>query len=79
VSHTISTHHEIQVRAYHFWQERGCPWGTPEADWFRAEHELTDSEADALSRVAQEVGAALGTVVSLITEALPPYRSVHGQ
>ena len=31
---------EIALRAYHLWQERGCPIGSPEEDWFRAEEEL---------------------------------------
>ena len=26
--------------AYRLWQERGCPMGSPEEDWFRAESEL---------------------------------------
>jgi hypothetical protein len=30
----------IAARAYQFWQERGCPIGSPEADWFRAVEEL---------------------------------------
>lgn len=30
----------IAVRAYEFWQERGCPIGSDEEDWFRAEREL---------------------------------------
>jgi hypothetical protein len=28
------------ILAYHFWQERGCPIGSPEEDWFRAEQAL---------------------------------------
>jgi hypothetical protein len=31
---------EIIALAYEFWQARGCPEGTPEEDWFRAEEEL---------------------------------------
>jgi len=30
----------IAVLAYEFWQQRGCPNGTPEQDWFRAEREI---------------------------------------
>jgi hypothetical protein len=30
----------IAVLAYQFWQERGCPHGTSEEDWFRAEREI---------------------------------------
>jgi len=28
---------KIAVLAYEFWQVRGCPEGTAEEDWFRAE------------------------------------------
>jgi hypothetical protein len=31
---------KIAVLAYQFWQERGCPLGSPEQDWFRAEREI---------------------------------------
>jgi len=31
----------IAVRAYELWCERGCPIGSAEHDWFRAEEELT--------------------------------------
>ncbi len=31
---------EIAARAYRCWQERGCPSGSPEEDWLRAEQEL---------------------------------------
>ena len=26
--------------AYSYWQARGCPIGSPEEDWYRAENEL---------------------------------------
>ncbi|MFN0106758.1 MAG: DUF2934 domain-containing protein [Bryobacteraceae bacterium] len=31
---------EIEERAYQSWLKRGCPMGSPEEDWFRAEREL---------------------------------------
>lgn len=31
---------EIATRSYELWQERGCPIGSPEVDWFQAEEEL---------------------------------------
>jgi hypothetical protein len=31
---------EIAALAYQYWQARGCPDGSPEEDWFRAEREL---------------------------------------
>jgi hypothetical protein len=34
---------QIASLAYALWQQRGCPEGSPEADWLRAEEELTKS------------------------------------
>jgi len=31
---------EISALAYELWMQRGCPLGSPEVDWFRAEEEL---------------------------------------
>ena len=35
---------EIALLAYQFWQERGCPVGSDQEDWFRAERELAGSK-----------------------------------
>jgi Protein of unknown function (DUF2934) len=59
---------QIELRAYEFWEERGRPLGTPEADWFKAEHELTESEST-LSKVAREVGSVVGKVVAVLSDA----------
>ena len=37
---TQLTQQEIQARAYELWQQRGCPDGSPEVDWFAAENEI---------------------------------------
>ena len=72
MDHPSPLDQQIESRAYELWQERGKPWGTPETDWFRAEQELTDTKPQtALSRVAREVGTAIGTVVALVTESMP--------
>ena len=34
---------KIAALAYEFWQVRGCPEGTAEEDWFRAEKEIKGS------------------------------------
>ena len=31
---------EVSALAYRLWQERGCPEGSPQDDWFLAEREL---------------------------------------
>jgi hypothetical protein len=36
-----SGHTEIEALAYQLWLERGCPAGSPEQDWFRAEKQLS--------------------------------------
>ncbi len=37
---TVAEQPAIAVRAYELWQERGCPNGSDQEDWFRAEQEL---------------------------------------
>jgi Protein of unknown function (DUF2934) len=34
------SHNDVAALAYRFWQERGCPVGSDQEDWFRAENEL---------------------------------------
>jgi hypothetical protein len=34
----------IAARAYELWQQRGCPNGSDQEDWFRAERELQDRQ-----------------------------------
>jgi Protein of unknown function (DUF2934). len=34
---------KIAALAYEFWKARGCPQGTPDEDWFRAEREIARS------------------------------------
>ncbi|MBV8841677.1 MAG: DUF2934 domain-containing protein [Bryobacterales bacterium] len=31
---------DIAPLAYSYWQQRGCPDGSPQEDWFRAQQEL---------------------------------------
>ena len=38
---------DIEVRAYLSWLERGCPEGSPQEDWYRAERELMAMSAGA--------------------------------
>ena len=39
------TSEEIAAHAYRCWHERGCPEGSPEVDWHRAEEELRNRRA----------------------------------
>jgi hypothetical protein len=36
---------KVAALAHQFWQERGCPEGSPDEDWFRAEEEVRRSTA----------------------------------
>jgi Protein of unknown function (DUF2934) len=40
-----SADEEVAIRAYRRWEERGCPIGSPEEDWFRAEEEIRSEQA----------------------------------
>jgi Protein of unknown function (DUF2934) len=42
-------HDEIATLAYELWRARGCPYGSPEEDWSRAESEIR-------ARVSQRLG-----------------------
>lgn len=45
---TISPEHANIARlAYLYWLERGCPLGSPEEDWFQAEHDLRNEQTRA--------------------------------
>jgi hypothetical protein len=41
------SHEAIALRAYECWLERGCPDGSPEVDWLRAEQEVNGPNAAA--------------------------------
>jgi hypothetical protein len=36
-------HERIAALAYFFWQQRGCPDGSPDDDWLRAEQHIRES------------------------------------
>ena len=60
-------HEQIQVAAYYLWEQRGCPFGTPELDWFRAEEQLagqldTASTRPILVAAAETIGSTLGSI-----------------
>jgi len=52
-----TSHADIAARAYQCWCERGCPEGSPEVDWHRAEADLRAEEAPGKPE-SQTAGAA---------------------
>jgi hypothetical protein len=38
--HSAAKHEELSNLAHELWQSRGCPEGTPDEDWFRANNQL---------------------------------------
>jgi hypothetical protein len=45
---TINSTADIAALAYELWQQRGCPEGSPEQDWYEAERKIqsqTESQA----------------------------------
>jgi hypothetical protein len=44
-------HSAVAALAYEFWLQRGCPIGSPEEDWFRAEAEIKNGQMTAASAV----------------------------
>jgi hypothetical protein len=42
----VTNHERIALLAYKYWEERGCPGGSPQEDWFRAERELLERLAN---------------------------------
>lgn len=47
--------------AYDFWLQRGCPMGSPEEDWFRAEQKLRH---EAVDRKAPDLVASIAATVA---------------
>ena len=37
IEHPAMDQEDIARLAYFYWEERGCPNGSPDEDWFRAE------------------------------------------
>ncbi len=44
----------IAALAYEYWLRRGCPIGSPEEDWFRAEKEIRNRQVNAQAATAAE-------------------------
>jgi hypothetical protein len=51
---------QIKRRAYELWCERGCPDGSADEDWHRAEHELRLRNGD--QRISDKLHESSGSV-----------------
>jgi hypothetical protein len=61
-------HEDVARLAHQFWEDRGCPFGSSEVDWFRAEQEL-----QARPETAEPVGNTQASTAS------PRSRKAHVQ
>jgi len=50
----------IRLRAYELWCERGCPEGSADQDWHRAERELRATRGD--GRISDKLQESSGSV-----------------
>lgn len=50
IEHSAPDREAIALRAYFYWEERGCPNDSADEDWFRAEAELSNRLAAAASK-----------------------------
>jgi hypothetical protein len=49
LSSAVSKRENIALLAYTYWMQRGCPVGSPEEDWFRAEREINSAPFSVLA------------------------------
>lgn len=52
---------QIKQLAYHFWEERGRPQGSPDEDWYRAERSLLH-QSQALSNLLNRSQLPFGSI-----------------
>jgi len=50
----------IKARAYELWRERGCPHGSSDEDWHRAEREIRAKNGS--GRISDELHESSGSV-----------------
>lgn len=75
----------VATRAYELWQARGCPIGSPEIDWFRAEQELhggsvNQKRAPEKRPLVQDSAASIGATEDLVNmpKTVPERVDKHG-
>jgi len=54
---------EIALLAHRYWLARGCPAGSPEEDWFRAEEELKTRRAAPRKCATRDVDSRAATAL----------------
>jgi hypothetical protein len=66
-------------RAHGLWEERGCPIGSPEEDWFRAEEEIRSEQVvrDELVRARNKRVRAPNSTPG--PDGAPPFSDHSGQ
>jgi hypothetical protein len=57
--HAALEHEAIVALAHRYWQERGCPEGSAEEDWFRAEQDIHDKNQAGYSAPDYQCGPVL--------------------
>jgi hypothetical protein len=63
--------------AYRLWQERGCPIGRPDDDWFEAERRLRTRGHEAESRAVDEAASESFPASDPPSTHLPDRRPVN--
>jgi hypothetical protein len=71
VSQSESERDHVELAAYYLWEQRGCPIGSPQVDWFQAEEQFRRAARDeppepAMIGVAKAMGAALGSLAGAV-------------
>jgi hypothetical protein len=41
----VVSDNDVRQKAYSLWESRGCPFGSPEVDWYRAKEQLSTGKA----------------------------------
>jgi hypothetical protein len=72
-----SPQEEIALRAYHLWEERGRPIGSPQEHWSRAEDEMRREEAVEDERVRAR-NEAVRNHHHVAEEGPPPFTDFSG-
>ena len=73
-----SRREEIAVRAHRLWEQRGCPAGSAEEDWFRAEEEISREQPAGDELVRARNKAVRAHHHTLEAAVVPPFAGHSG-